>query len=166
MFAKRTVLASLRVAGLGGLMALVCIAYGQNARMWPAADAQAIELPPATARRRLVGDAFMEEVMEPAANSNQTGFTRVAYFSFNPVNQQYEYFSMDSRAPQMMGYVAPGSNKVREGRVELAGSSFVAAEWGNRKNVPFLYRLTVHPVEGDRQRVQLFLTEQVAQGNF
>jgi hypothetical protein len=187
MAEKGSVVASLRLACLGSLTAIACIAYGQNspagispsvtplvrpmvgtwsvrARMWPAPDAPAIDLPPATARRRLVADAFIEEVMEPAANSNQERFTRVAYFSYNPVNRQYEYFSLDSRAPQMMSYVTPGANKVREGSVELAGSTFVAAEWGNRKNVPFMYRLTVHPVEGNRQRVQLFLTEQAPHG--
>jgi len=66
----------------------------------------------------------------------------------------------DSRAPQMMSYVAPGANKTREGKVELSGGVFVAPEWGKAKNVPFIYRLTVGEVKDNRQIVQLFLTEQ------
>lgn len=137
--------------------------WSVKARMWPAADAQPIELPPATARRRLVADAFLEEVMEPQAGSKQDAFARIAYFSYNAMNRQYEYFSLDTRLPQMMTYAAPGANKVRDGRVELNGASFVAPEWGTRKNVPFMYRLTVQPVERDRQVVQLYLTEQGSQ---
>ena len=73
-------------------------------------------------------------------------FNRVAYFSLNPLNQQYEYVSVDSRLPQMMSYVVPGANKTRQGKVELSGASFVAPEWGTNKNVPFMYRLVIGPV--------------------
>jgi hypothetical protein len=132
--------------------------------MWPGPDANAVDLPRATARRAIVGDAFLQEVMEPADKSGQALFTRVAYFSYNQTNQQYEYFSLDSRLPQMMSYVVPGANKARGGSIELAGTSFVAPEWGTAKNVPFMYRLTVGPVDENRQIVQLFLTEQTGRG--
>jgi hypothetical protein len=64
----------------------------------------------------------------------------------------------------MMSYVAPGANKVRDGKVELIGTSFVAPEWGAKKNVAFMYRLTIGPVESNSQVVQLFLTEQNGEG--
>jgi hypothetical protein len=47
-------------------------------RMWPAATADAIELPAAVARRRFAGDAFIEEVMEQAGGAKAESFTRVA----------------------------------------------------------------------------------------
>jgi hypothetical protein len=62
----------------------------------------------------------------------------------------------------MMSYTMPGANRMRAGKVELTGASFVALEWGKEKNVPFMYRLTVGPVEGGRQVVQLFLRQQGA----
>ena len=102
------------------------------------------------------------EMLEPGNESEKSPFTRVAYFSYNPVNRQYEYFSLDSRLPQMMSYAVPGANRIRGENVELVGRSFVAPEWGAKKNVPFMYRLTVGPVDGNRQVVQLFLTEQGA----
>ena len=134
-------------------------------RMWPGPDAKAVDLPPAIPRRTVVRDAYLQEVMEPADGSGGASFTRVAYFSFNPINQQYEYFSLDSRLPQMMSYIVPGANRTRQGRLELVGTSFVAPEWGMQKNVPFMYRLTVGPVESNRQVVQLFLTEQTGRSH-
>ncbi len=134
--------------------------WNVEAKMWPAPDAKAIELPAAIARRTLVGDAYLQETMEPAKPSKQNAFTRMAYFSYNPGNRQYEYFSLDSRLPQMMSYAIPGANRIRGENVELAGASFVAPEWGAKKNVPFMYRLTVGSVESNRQVVRLFLTEQ------
>ncbi|GFE81119.1 hypothetical protein GCM10011487_31190 [Steroidobacter agaridevorans] len=134
-------------------------------KMWPGPDAKAIELPKATAQRRIVNDAFLDEEMTPAADSQQEAFTRVAYVSFNTINQQYEYFSLDSRLPQMMSYTLPGANEAHAGQLELRGTSFVAPVWGQARNVPFMYRLTIGAVEGDRQIVRLFLKEQRAQAN-
>ncbi len=133
-------------------------------RMWTGPDAKALDLPPAVASRRLIGNAYLEEAMEPARASEQAQFTRTAYLNYNAINRQYEYFSLDSRAPQMMSYVAPGANKTREGKVELSGGVFVAPEWGKAKNAPFIYRLTVGEVKDSRQIVQLFLTEQSVSG--
>ncbi len=136
-----------------------------KSKMWPGPNAKPIDLPPATARREIIANAFLQEVMQPAGKDAAGAFTRIANFSFNPVNQQYEYFSLDSRLPQMMSYLIPGANKERNGRIELAGASFVAPEWGPQKNVPFMYRLSIGPVQNGQQQVQLFLTEQRGQGN-
>ena len=131
-----------------------------QARMWPGAKAKAVELPSAVARRELLQDAYLQETMQPGKNSEGPSFTRVAYLNYNLLNQQYEYFSLDSRLPQMMSYVLPGANKDRDGKIDLVGMSFVAPEWGPDKNVPFMYRLAIGPVEGNKQVVQLFLTKQ------
>lgn len=132
-------------------------------RMWPGPEAKPIQLAPAIARRRIVNDAFLHEEMTAATGSQQDAFTRVAYMSYNEINQQYEYFSLDSRLPQMMSYVLPGANQQRDQQIELQGTSFVAPAWGPEKNVAFIYRLTVGAIEGDRQIVRLYLKQQQTQ---
>lgn len=141
------------------LMQQMAGAWNVQAKMWPAAGAQPVELPPAHAQRQIVNAAYLREVMEAAQGSEQPAFTRTAYFSFNTVGQQYEYFSLDSRLPQMMTYAMPGANKIRGSTIELAGSTFIAPSWGSKQNVPFTYRLTVGEVKNDRQIVRLYLTE-------
>ena len=130
-------------------------------RMWPGSGLRAIELPAAIAHRRLVGGTFLEEVMETVPGSKQP-FTRVAYFNYNAVNRQYEYFSLDTRAPQMMseksnGAVASSDTNGR-GAILLNGGTFVAPQWGQARDVPFRYRLVLDPIQHDRQLVRLYLT--------
>jgi hypothetical protein len=135
-------------------------------RMWPSFGAEAINLPPAVARRHLMAGGFLEEVMEPAKKSRKASFTRIAYFNYNAVNQQYEYFSLDSRAPQMMNEwsdkTEEQSNRGKEG-IKLNGGSFVAPQWGEAKNVAFTYRLAVGGIESNSQVVQLYLTPQAGE---
>ena len=128
-------------------------------RMWPGAGREAVNLPPAVARRRLVGGAFLEEVMELPPGSKQDPFTRIAFFNYNAVNQQHEYFSLDTRAPQMMSEKSFESGGVgSEDGITLFGDSFVAPQWGEVTNAAFRYRLRIGRLEKDRQVVQLYLT--------
>jgi hypothetical protein len=135
-------------------------------RMWPAAGAKAVDLPPAVARRRLVEGAFLEEIMEPARKAGQESFTRTSYFNYNAVTRRYEYFSLDSRASQMMNERSDttGRREPGAGGISLDGGRFVAERWGDAMNVPFAYRLKVGGVVGDRQVVRLYLTPQSGQG--
>ena len=132
-------------------------------RMWPGLGAEAINLPAAIARRHLMAGGFLEEVMEPLKKSGKASFMRTAYFNYNAVSQQYEYFSLDSRAPQMMN---ERSDKIeglsRPGRdgIKLNGGSFVAPQWGEARNVAFTYRLIVGEIKDNSQTVQLYLTPQ------
>jgi hypothetical protein len=133
-------------------------------RMWPGLGAEPKPLPPAIARRQLIG-TFLQEVMEPAKKSAKDSFTRTAYFNYNAVSQQYEYFSLDTRAPQMMNERSDKTQDpagASQGEVKLMGSTFVAPQWGPDTNVTFQYRLTVGRVQDDRQIVQLFLTPKTA----
>jgi hypothetical protein len=57
--------------------------------MWPGCGAKAIDLPPAIAHRRLVAGGCIEEIMESTQKLGQNGFTRISYFNYNAVNQQY-----------------------------------------------------------------------------
>ncbi len=103
----------------------------------------------ARAYRRLIGGTALEEVMEPA-DSKQESFTRVAYFSYNTVNQQYEYFSIDTRAPQMMNEKGHGVGEASaqdHRTIALYRDSFVAPKWGDATNVAFRYRIAIGPVE-------------------
>jgi hypothetical protein len=132
-------------------------------RMWPGAGAEAIALPAAVARRRVVRGGFLEEVMEGIPGS-QEPFTRIANFNFNAVTRRYEYVSLDSRAPQMMtekSKAESATSKMREDdEISLDGDLFVAPRWGNSTNVTFRYRLVIGGVLKDRQVVRLFLTPQ------
>jgi hypothetical protein len=126
--------------------------------MWPSPSAEAIALPPAVARRRLVQGAFLHESMELAQATGQEAFTRIATFNYNAVNHQHEYFSIDSREPQMMSEKSLSVPDSRvSGCVLLFGDSFVAPRWGDARNATFRYRLTVGKVEHDRQTVRLYL---------
>ena len=133
-------------------------------RMWPGYGEAAVKLPPAIARRRMVEDIYLEEVMELETGSSEKPFNRTAYFNFNAVNHQYEYFSLDTRAPQMM---SEKSHRVRtqgessyKGGIVLYGGRFVAPKWGKATNVAFTYRLKVGDIEKESQIVRLYFTPQ------
>jgi len=129
-------------------------------RMWPAAGGAPIELVPAIAMRRMVGDSYLEDVMQAAKPDGSQKFTRTAVFDYNAVNKQYEYFSIDTRAPQMMFERNFEGNAAANGDIRLYGGSFVAPQWGPTKNAAFRYRLTVGKIENNRQTVRLYLTPQ------
>jgi hypothetical protein len=132
-------------------------------RMWPGFGADAVNLPPAVARRHLMAGGFLEETMEAVKKTGEGSFTRTAFFNYNTVNQQYEYFSLDSRAPQMMNErsdkTAEQTHPGKDG-IKLDGGNFVAPQWGAAKNVAFTYRLNVGAIENDSQTVRLYLTPQ------
>lgn len=128
-----------------------------DARMWTGPDSQSITIPAAVAHRRLVGGAFLEEVMQPVA-SGQAGFTRIAYVNYNPMSKRYEYFSLDTRAPQQMHYRSGPRDRQQAGPVKLRGGVFVARKWGPATHVTFRYRLVLGAVHDGRQVVRLYLT--------
>jgi hypothetical protein len=131
-------------------------------RMWPAPGAKVIELPAALARRELVDGKYLEEVMEPAGADGAQAFRRHALLNYNAVSRRYEYTSLDTRAPQLMTEIGAPLRSTDLGTqgLKLQGGRFVAPAWGDAKNVPFTYRLTLGPVRDDRQTVQLYLTPQ------
>lgn len=123
-------------------------------RMWTGPDSDPVTLPAATVHRRFVRSSYVEEKMELAKGVESDPFTRSATVSWNVVTQTYEYFSIDSRLPQMMTYPTA---------TEHAGSlwftlrePFVAPTWGNDSDVPFTARLRLQP-GAHRQVVRLYL---------
>ena len=152
--ASTTAVVSAQVAPL--LLQHMVGTWNVQQRMWPGAGAKAVPLPPAVARRLLVGGAFLQEVMTSAPGV-QPAFTRIAYVDANPVNQEYEYFSLDTRAPQMMNERS-SSTAATARAMTLNGGTFVAPRWGEGKNVAFRYRLVLGPIANKQQVVQLYLT--------
>jgi Protein of unknown function (DUF1579) len=135
-------------------------------KMWPGHGQPAMDLPPGTVHRRLVQQTFLEEVMDPAqASSGPNGsFQRISYLDFNATTQRFEYFSLDTRMPQIMNERSDVADPAASSDgIKLQGSHFVAPEWGKAHNVPFKYRLVVGEVKDDRQTVQLFLTPKSGQ---
>jgi hypothetical protein len=132
-------------------------------RMWPGPKADAANLPPAVAERRLAGDTYLEETMHPANDrSEQAGdFTRHALLNYNPVASRYEYASLDTRAPQLMVEQSlPMGSEPTAPELRLQGGSFLAPEWGSAKNVRFKYRLTMGAVKGGKQTVRVYFAPQ------
>jgi hypothetical protein len=130
-------------------------------RMWEAPGAEATDLPPAVAHRRLLGDTILEEKMELASGEKADPFTRMAFFEYNAVTSQYQYFSIDSRAPQMMNERSYGEDTggTSDHSISLWGVEiFVAPKWGKTANSAFRYRLKISSVQQNRQLVQLYLT--------
>jgi hypothetical protein len=129
-------------------------------KMWPGSGQAAVDLPPATAHRHLIQQSFLEEVMEPSQAGAAVAFNRTSFLDFNATTHQFEYFSLDSRLPQMMNERSAAVDPALTSgtSVNLQGGHFVAPMWGKAHNVPFLYRLVLGDLKGDRQTVQLFLT--------
>jgi hypothetical protein len=126
-------------------------------RMWPAAGADSKPLTSAVATRIVKPGGFLQEVMEPEHKLDKESFQRIAYFNYNAVSKQFEYFSLDSRMPQMMNEHSNAIDSAST-RINLEGGSFVAPQWGNATDVAFMYRLVIGSVERDRQIIQLYLT--------
>jgi Protein of unknown function (DUF1579) len=132
-------------------------------KMWPGSGAAAVQLPPGVAQRHLIDGKYLEESMQSStlAQGQPGFFVRNAILNYNAVNKQYEYFSIDTRAPQAMSEKSlPTEVSIESKELKLSGGTFVAPEWGPAKNVRFKYRLTVSAVQDGRQTVELYLTPQ------
>ena len=133
-------------------------------RMWSGPGAAAADLPPAIARRDLMGGKYLEETMEPTTSeaTPSTFFRRNAFLNYNPVTKRYEYTSLDTRAPQLMMETSPPDEpqQLSAAELKLQGGVFVAPEWGSAKNVPFRYRLSIGEVEHEKQTIRLYFTPQ------
>lgn len=124
--------------------------------MWPGPHANPVGLPDAIAYRRLIDGRFLEERMIGPPRSADA-FTRISFLDYNSMSGRYEYFSIDTRLPQMMNERSSGPT-MTQGMIELDGGIFVAPRWGSTANVPFRYRILVGPVQGGSQTVELYLT--------
>lgn len=132
-------------------------------KTWAEPEVEATELPAAVVNRRLVNGTYLQEEMTLAPDAPGEPFNRSSYINYNGVGGYYEYFSVDSRAPQQMHYRAPKGTIDEQGTIRLDGGVFTAAEWGEEKNVNFTYRAEISPIRSGQQTFRLFLTP--TQGN-
>jgi hypothetical protein len=125
--------------------------------MWTGPEAKPVKLPAAIAVRRIVdGGGFLEEQMTLAGPSEES-FTRTSHINRNAVDGVFEYFSIDTRAPQQMHYQSQTSDMNFNGELQFKGATFVAEQWGDKKNAAFAYRVELTPVVGNRQTLRLYL---------
>jgi Protein of unknown function (DUF1579) len=135
--------------------------WGVRASLWFGPDAKPI-VQSAVARRRLIGEGLLEEIMTPSPGSDGPAFTRLAFLSYNAVTSSYEYMSWDTRAPQMMYQVSrtvgmPGERQGSSAIWFHLVDNFVVPQWGEARNVAFKQRLMLEP-GADRQVVRLYWT--------
>ena len=125
--------------------------------MWTGPEAKPVKLPAAIAVRRIAdGGGFLEEQMTLAGPSKEP-FTRTSHINRNAIDGVFEYFSIDTRAPQQMHYQSQPSDVNFDGELQFKGATFVAEQWGDKKNAAFAYRVELTPVVGNRQTLRLYL---------
>lgn len=131
---------------------------------WDGPGAPAKKGPPAVAVRRIpAGGGYVEEEMTASAPGDKP-FTRIAQINYNMTARTFEYSTVDTRAPQQMHYRSQVTGAAFRGDLAFSGGTFVAAEWGGRKNVAFAYRAALSPVTDDRQRLQIFFRPLAGRG--
>lgn len=125
--------------------------------MWTGPSSPPVEQPAAIAIRRMAaGGGFIEEEMT-LAKASDSPFTRTSHVNFNAIEGVFEYFSIDTRAPQQMHYQSQPVAPDYRGTLEFKGGTFVAGQWGDRKDAAFCYRVELSPVKDGQQTMQLFL---------
>lgn len=159
-----TALAQFEEPEMSTLLAEMAGTWMVTQKTWTGPGVEATELPAAVAHRQLVNEAFLQEQMTLAPDTPGDPFNRTSYVNYNGVSGFYEYFSIDSRAPQQMNYQAPKRSIDARGIVELAGGVFIAAQWGEATNITFNYRAEITPVDKGRQTFKLFLTPMSGEG--
>jgi hypothetical protein len=67
------------------------------------------------ADRTMIGGIYMQEIMRPSDGSATPNFRRIAYLSWNRLNDRYDHVSLDTRYPRIMDYTnfgVDGSNEI------------------------------------------------------
>lgn len=125
--------------------------------MWTSPESKPVKLPAAIAVRRLAdGGGFLDEQMTLASPSKEP-FTRTSHINRNGIDGVFEYFSIDTRAPQQMHYQSQIADVNFSGELQFKGATFVAERWGDKTNAAFAYRVELSPVIGNRQTLRLYL---------
>jgi Protein of unknown function (DUF1579) len=123
-------------------------------RVWPGPGAEPIALAPMVAERRLIGEAFLQEIMKPAPGSEQEPFARHAYLSFNNVDRRYEYVSLDTRYPRTMYETSFDAERAHRDRIiEVFIEAFTHPGWGTEFVGQAMKQRREIIVESDRRNV-------------
>jgi hypothetical protein len=98
-------------------------------KLWPVAGAEPI-VTDGVARRRMVDDLYLEEIMEPGAGAAEP-FSRICYLDFNPLSGRWEYVSLDTRIPAQLMYELSNDRTLgKESTVVLHLPVFALPGWG------------------------------------
>jgi hypothetical protein len=103
--------------------------FDVHSQLWPTEGAEPI-VTDAVARRRMVDDIYLEEIMEPGAAGPEP-FNRICYLDFNPLSRRWEYVSLDTRIPAQLMYELSNDYTLGDqSTVVLHLPSFVLPGWG------------------------------------
>jgi hypothetical protein len=128
-------------------------------RIWPEPGSDPM-VATAVARRRMIGDLYLEEIMEPSQGSTPPDFSRVCYLDFSTLNRRWEYVSFDTRLPAALMFETSVDDTVDDGNtIVLHLPSFVLPGWGTKvtgQSVRQRREITVQT--SDRQIVRQYWT--------
>jgi Protein of unknown function (DUF1579) len=132
--------------------------FDVHSQLWPEADAEPI-VTDAVARRRMVDDMYLEEVMEPGPGATEP-FSRICYLDFNPLSRRWEYVSLDTRIPaQLMYELSNGHNLGDRSTVVLHLPVFSLPGWGTEVTGQSVrQRREITLADPDRQEVRQYWT--------
>jgi hypothetical protein len=142
-----------------GLLQSMTGVFAVENRIWPEPGADPM-VARAVARRRMIGDLYLEEIMEPPPGSAQPDFSRVCYLDFSTLNRQWEYVAFDTRLPAALMFETSVDDAVIDGNtIVLHLPSFVLPGWGTEvtgQSVRQRREITVQ--NPDRQVVRQYWT--------
>ena len=103
--------------------------FDVHSQLWPSEGAEPI-VTDAVARRRMVEDLYLEEIMEPGAGAPEP-FSRICYLDFNPLSRRWEYVSLDTRIPAQLMYEISNDHTLGDqSTVVLHLPTFALPGWG------------------------------------
>ena len=103
--------------------------FDVHSQLWPADGAEPI-VTDAVARRRMVDDLYLEEIMEPGTGASEP-FSRICYLDFNPLSGRWEYVSLDTRIPAQLMYELSNDHILGDrSTVVLHLPTFTLPGWG------------------------------------
>ena len=132
--------------------------FDVHSRLWPEAGAEPIATD-AVARRRMVDDMYLEEIMEPRPGATEP-FSRICYLDFNPLSRRWEYVSLDTRIPaQLMYELSSDESLVDRSTVVLHLPAFTLSGWGAKVTGQSVrQRREIALADPDRQEVRQYWT--------
>jgi hypothetical protein len=154
-----TAIARLKAPGAEtGLLRALAGTFDVHNRLWPFPGAQPV-VAAAVARRRMVGDLYLEEVMEAAPGAPEP-FSRICYLDFSRLARRWEYVSLDTRVPaQLMYEFSTGAGLDEGSTVVLHLPVFYLPGWGTEVTGQAVrQRREITLADPDRQEMHQYWT--------
>jgi hypothetical protein len=104
--------------------------FDVHSQLWPAHGAEPL-VTEAVARRRMIDDLYLEEIMEQETGAPDP-FSRICYLDFNPLSRRWEYVSLDTRIPAQLMYELSNDHTLGDrSTVVLHLPIFALPGWGS-----------------------------------